>query len=53
MLPGVVRWSLVLLLELVETHWDHPSLKGSPAGLLDRQDIIEALHSDLAAQLLV
>jgi hypothetical protein len=42
MLPGVVRWSLVLLLKLIETHWDHLSPKGSPAGLLDRQDIIEA-----------
>jgi len=41
MLPGVVRWSLVLLLKLVETHWDHPSLKGSPAGLLDCQDILK------------
>ncbi len=42
MLLVVVRWSLVLLLILVETHWDHPSLKGSPAGLLDRYDILEA-----------
>jgi hypothetical protein len=42
MRPGVVRWSRVLLLELVETHWDRPSLKGSPAGLLDRQDIFDA-----------
>ena len=41
MLLGVVRWSQVLLLILVETHWDHPSLKGLPAGLLDRQDILK------------
>jgi hypothetical protein len=40
-----VRWSLVLLLILVETHWDHPSLKGSPAGLLVCQNSFEAIMS--------
>jgi hypothetical protein len=38
-----VRWSLVLFLILVETHWDHSSLKGSPAGLLDCQNSFEAI----------
>jgi len=40
-----VRWSLVLLLIFVETHCDHPSLKGSPAGLLDCQNSFEAIMS--------
>jgi hypothetical protein len=56
MLLGVVRWSLVLLLKLVETHWDHPSLKGSPAGLFGCQAIIEAckrLAPEFALELIV